>query len=71
MDVEIVIRFSEDRACRVTIARPDGGEIIYMIVTPAAGIPQSVAEGLREARRLFATEPWATISVNNFLQEKS
>jgi hypothetical protein len=43
MDVEIVIRFSEDRACRVTIARPDGGEIIYMIVTPAAGIPHGGA----------------------------
>jgi hypothetical protein len=45
MDVEIAIRFSEDRACRVTIARPDTGEIIYMIVTPAVSIPQSVAEG--------------------------
>jgi hypothetical protein len=59
MDVEIAIRFSEDRACRVTIARPDNGEIIYMIITPAAGIPQSVAEGLREARRLFAIDPWS------------
>jgi hypothetical protein len=35
----------------VTVARPDSGEIFFMIVTPLGGIPQSVAEGLRGARR--------------------
>ena len=58
MDVEIAIRYSDDRPCTVTVARP-GGELLYGIVTPRSGIPQSVAEGLREARRLFAIEPWA------------
>jgi len=58
MDVEIAIRYSEDRPCTVTVAKPDGGELLYRIVTPAAGIPPSVVEGLREARRLFAAEPW-------------
>jgi hypothetical protein len=42
----------------VTIARPDTGEILFMVVTPVSGMPQSVAEGLREARRLFAIQPW-------------
>ncbi len=58
MDVEIAISYSDDRPCRVTLARPDSGEILFMIVTPLSGIPQSVAEGLREARCLFAVEPW-------------
>ena len=57
MDVDIIITYSDDRACVVTIALPSGGAILYRIVTPREGIPQSVAEGLREARRLFATEP--------------
>jgi len=42
----------------VTIARPDTGEILFMIVTPVSAIPHSIAEGLREARRLFAIQPW-------------
>ena len=58
MDVEILIRYSDDRPCVVTLARPDSGDILYQIVTPAVGIPQSVGERLREARRAFATEPW-------------
>jgi hypothetical protein len=58
MDVEIAIRYSDNRPCKVTVTRPDSGEILFMIVTPLSGIPQSVAEGLREARRLFAIEPW-------------
>ena len=60
MDVEITITYSDDRACVVTIAPPGGGAILYRIVTPRHGIPQSVAEGLQEARRLFAAEPWAS-----------
>jgi hypothetical protein len=58
MGVEIGIRYSDDRPCRVTIARPDTGEILFMIVTPVSGIPQSIAEGVREAWRLFAIQPW-------------
>jgi hypothetical protein len=60
MDVEITIRYSDERPCTVTVARPDSGDILYRVVTPVGGIPQSVAEGLREARRLFETEPWAS-----------
>jgi hypothetical protein len=58
MDVEILIGYSDDRPRVVTVARPDGGDILYQIVTPAVGIPQSVGEGLLEARRTFALEPW-------------
>ena len=57
MDVDIVIRYSDDRLCTQTVARP-GGEILYRIVTGPAGIPQSFAEGLGEARRLFESRPW-------------
>jgi hypothetical protein len=53
-----LIRYSDHRPCVFTVARRDGGEILYQIVTPAAGIPQSVGEGLREARRALAKEPW-------------
>lgn len=59
MDVEIAIRYSDDRPCMVTIAKPGSGEPLYRILTLLPGIPQSVAEGLKEARRLFASEPWA------------
>ncbi len=58
MDVEIAIRYSDDRPCMVTVAKPGSGENLYRILTPLPGIPQSVAEGLKEARRLFASDPW-------------
>ena len=35
MDVEIAIRYSDDRPCTVTIARPASGELLYRIITPA------------------------------------
>ena len=59
MDVEIAIRYSDDRACMVTIRKPGSGELLYQIVTPHAGIPHSIATGLDEARRMFTAEPWA------------
>ncbi len=58
MDVEITISYSEERARKLTVRRPDTDEILYQIVTPAAGIPQSFVEGLREARRVFGATPW-------------
>ena len=58
MDVEIAIRYSDDRPCMVTIAKPGSGEPLYRILTPQLGIPQSLAEGLREVRRLFEGDPW-------------
>jgi hypothetical protein len=59
MDFETAIRCRDDRACMVTVARPGGGDLLYGIVTPHDGIRRSVAEGLRDARRLFEMEPWA------------
>jgi hypothetical protein len=59
MEVEIAIRYSDDRPCTMTIARASSGKVLYKIVTSRDGIPQNFAEGLREARRLFAVEPWA------------
>ena len=61
MDVEIAIRYSDDRPCMVTVAKPGSGETLYRILTPLPGIPQSIDEGLREARRLFASDPWTRI----------
>jgi hypothetical protein len=51
MDVEIAFRYSDDRPCKATVARPNSHKILFMIVTPLSGIPQSVAEELREARQ--------------------
>ncbi len=64
MDVEIAVRYSNDLACVVTITKPGSGELLHQIVTPRAGIPQSIAMGLDEARRMFVAEPWAGDSLH-------
>lgn len=56
MDVEIAIRYSDERPCVVTVSRPDG-KVVFCTLTPLADIPDSVAEGLREARRVFEAAP--------------
>jgi hypothetical protein len=33
MDVELTIRYSDERPCIVTVARPDSGDILYRIVS--------------------------------------
>ena len=58
MDVEITISYSDNRRCTVTLAKPATGQPIYRVATSSTGVLQSVSEGLREARRLFDTEPW-------------
>lgn len=58
MYVEIAIRYSDDWPCTVTMTKPGSGVALHQIVTPRVGVPQSVAEGLREARWLFRAEPW-------------
>jgi hypothetical protein len=57
MDVEITIRYSDDRLCAVAVARPDSSETLYEIATPRRHSAE-FAEGLQEARRLFEIEPW-------------
>jgi hypothetical protein len=59
MDVEITIRYSDERPCTVAIARPDSGDLLYRIVTPVSGILQIVAQALGEARRSYEIEPRA------------
>jgi hypothetical protein len=58
MDVDIAIRYSEDRLCEVTLAWPGEIEPFYRIVERREDLPSSLTEAMREARRLFAIKPW-------------
>jgi hypothetical protein len=58
MDVDISIRYSDDRLCVVTVTRPANEEVIYRIVGRRADLGGSLTEVIREARRLYEASPW-------------
>lgn len=58
MDVDIAIRYSDERLCEVTPVRPGEIEPFYRIVGRREDLPSSLTEAMREARQLFAIEPW-------------
>jgi hypothetical protein len=58
MDVDLMIRYSDDRLCEVVVSRPNDPAPIYRIVTRHADLGGSLAEAMKEARRLFADDPW-------------
>ena len=58
MDVDIAIRYSDDRLCVVTVSQPGEDEPIYRIVGRREDLGGSLAEAMREARRLYAATPW-------------
>ena len=58
MDVDIAIRFSDERLCVVTVTRPGENEPIYRIVGKRADLPSSLADAMSEVRRMYAAEPW-------------
>jgi hypothetical protein len=58
MDVDIAIRYSDDRLCTVTVCRPADDGVIYRIVGRRESLSGSLAEAIREARRLYETGPW-------------
>jgi hypothetical protein len=58
MDVDVSIRYSDDRLCVVTVTRPADEEVIYQIVGRRAGLGGSLTEAMREARRLYEASRW-------------
>ncbi len=58
MDVDLTIRYSDDRACEVVVCRPNEHTPLYRILTRRADHGESLTEAMREARRLDADAPW-------------
>ena len=58
MDVDLTIRYSDDRLCEIVASRPDTAAPLYQIVSRCADLGASLTETMREARRLFANDPW-------------
>jgi hypothetical protein len=59
MDVDLTIRYSDDRLCEVFVCRPADEKPLYRIATRRAGLDDSITEAMREARRLYEAAPWA------------
>jgi hypothetical protein len=58
MDVDLTIRYSDDRLSEDLVCRPNDPEPLYRIVTRRANLSESLTEAMQEARRLFADDPW-------------
>jgi len=58
MDVDLTIRYPEERLCEIIASRPDTAAPLYRIVARRADLGTSLTETMREARRLFANDPW-------------
>jgi hypothetical protein len=58
MDVDVLIRYSDDRLCEVAASRPDDGTPLYHIATRREELGATIELTMWEARRLFETEPW-------------
>ena len=55
--MDIAIRYSDDRLCVLTVSRPGDAEVIYRIVGRRDNLSGSLAEAMREVRRLYEVEP--------------
>jgi len=58
MDVDLTIRYSDDRLCEIVVSRPDTAAPLYRIVSRRADLGASLTETMHQARRLFANHPW-------------
>jgi hypothetical protein len=58
MDVDLTIRYSDDRLCEIIASRPDTAAPLYRIVARRADLGASLTETMREARRLYEITPW-------------
>ena len=58
MDVDLTIRYSDDRLCEIIASRPDAAAPLYRIASHRADLGASLTETMREARRLFEITPW-------------
>jgi hypothetical protein len=56
MDVDLTIRYSDDRLCEVVVCRPGGRK--RRIVGRREHLGASIDEAMREARHLYAAVPW-------------
>ena len=52
MEVDLTIRYSDDRLCEIIASRPDTAAPLYRIVSLRADLAASLTETMREARRL-------------------
>jgi hypothetical protein len=58
MDVDVTIRYSDDRLCEIAVCRPHDATSLYRIVARRTHLSASINEAMIEARRLYANEPW-------------
>ena len=58
MDVDLTIRYSDERLCEIAAFRPDSATPLYRIVSCRADLGASLTETMREARRLYEITPW-------------
>lgn len=58
MDVDLAIRYSDDRLCEVVVCRPADETPLYRIVSRRAHLGDSITEAMREARRLYEINSW-------------
>ena len=59
MDVDLTIRYSDDRLCEIIASRPDTAAPLYRIASRRADLGASLTETMQEARRLYEVIPWA------------
>jgi hypothetical protein len=57
MDVDLTIRYSDERLCEVIASRPHAAAPLYRIVARRADLGASLTGTMREARRLFEITP--------------
>lgn len=53
MDVDLTIRYSDDRLCEIAASRPDTAAPLYRIVSRRADLGMSLTETMRELRHLY------------------
>ena len=58
MDVDLTIRYSDERLCEVVASRPETAAPLYRIVTRRADLGASLTGTMRDARRLYEITPW-------------
>ena len=58
MDVDLTIRYTDERLCEIVASRPDSAALLYRIVSRRADLGASPTETVREARRLYEITPW-------------
>jgi hypothetical protein len=58
MDVDLTIRYSDDRLCEVVVCQPNDGTALYRIVTRRADFGASLTGAMQEARRIYEITRW-------------